>query len=73
MKSFTAITLVVLLCCLEVALSYPNPAAKPKLRPFSLPGEHFQETGGKPQTFGERPQERKSHFENLATSQTSKY
>ena len=28
MKVFAAVTLVVFLCCLEVALSYPNPAAR---------------------------------------------
>ena len=57
---------------MEVALSYPNPAAKPKGRPFALPGEIFQAAGEKILMFGERPQERQSHFENIATSQTSK-
>ena len=28
MKAFSAVTLVVFLCCLKVALSYPNPAAR---------------------------------------------
>ena len=28
MKVFAAVTLVVFLCCLKVALSYPNPAAR---------------------------------------------
>ena len=43
MKSFTAITLVVLLCCLGVALSYSSPAAKPKGRPFALPVKFFRQ------------------------------
>ena len=32
MKVFTAVTLVVFLCCLEVALSYPRPAARSQER-----------------------------------------
>ena len=47
MKIFTAVSLVLLLCCLEAALSYPNPAAPAKAqederaeRDWSFPPEH---------------------------------
>ena len=73
MKVFAAVTLVVFLCCLEVALSYPNPAAKPKGRPFAVAGDRPQAVAGRLQTVGEHPQERLSYLEHFATSQQSKY
>ena len=59
MKVFGAVTLVVFLCCLEVALSYPNPAAKTQRGPYGR-----LQAGG-----GEQPQQRQTYFEQIATSQ----
>ena len=74
MKIFTAVTLVVFLCCLEVALCYPSwPAAKPRGRPQGLSVGTPGSTGGntlrrlgKTQGMLEKP---KSHVLKTAIAQ----
>ena len=74
MKMFTAVTLVVFLCCLEVALCYPSwPAAKPQGRPQGLPVGRPGSTGGntlrrfgKTQGMLEKP---RSHVSKTAIAQ----
>ena len=74
MKIFTAVTLVVFLCCLEVALCYPSwPAAKPRGRPQGLSVGTPGSTGGnalrrfgKTQGMLEKP---RSHVSKTAIAQ----
>ena len=54
MKVFSAVTLVVFLCCLEVVLSYPRPAAMSE-GPDGVAGDRPQQHCKQPSSFMQNP------------------